>query len=236
MQQLALKLKIFLIEQLDLLNIIELLSVEREAFLDLLKRQLYFFGVKVSDCVISWLKVRNHVLISQDLLLYQLCAERNQMRTDSLLQFFPISSIKGLHRSNINSLLKERSINRLPLDHPHLIPQNRRDRLPPEIPQQPKIISGGRVVDPGLDDKIEHAIGVEIEVANEIHHPMPYGINIMGISHVDKQKSQLCVSLVVLAQQTVLALLVVYLCVDAGCPSLEGCDLHQTCTLRHPFW
>lgn len=73
MQQLALKLEIFFIEQLDLLDIVELLSIEGEAFLDLLKRQLHFFGVKVPDCVISWLEVRDHVLISQDLLLYQLC-------------------------------------------------------------------------------------------------------------------------------------------------------------------
>lgn len=74
MQQLALKLEIFLIEQFDLLDIVELLSVKGEAFLDLLKRQLNFFGVKVPDCVISWLEVRNHILISQDLLFYQLCA------------------------------------------------------------------------------------------------------------------------------------------------------------------
>ena len=87
----------------------------------------------------------------------------------------------------------------------------------------------------GFDNKIEDAIGVEVEISNEVEHALPGEIDIMRISEVYEEEGHFCIPLVVFPKKGILTLLVVDLRVHASKTSIRCCSLHESCALNDPI-
>ena len=87
----------------------------------------------------------------------------------------------------------------------------------------------------GLDNKIEDAIGIKVEISHEVEHALPGEIDIMRISEIDEKERHLCIPLIVFPKKRILTLLVVDLRVHSGKTSIRRRSLHQAGPLNHPI-